>query len=453
MSPDILNGVRYRIQNADFGTFLERRGKSTLVLRNLKEQNTRQQWDLKKVEGSDTYELQNASDNDWVLSGKLSEIPSGSLMITKRSATSAGKKWKLVYDGLQPQIYMISSDLGDEDVLAFVDSSNTPAIERDSGIQDLSRINKSEEYRWKLVEVTPASLPDGDGKYRIRTLNGQAVHSLPGKKELSTTNQQRGDHRAWEIKNLGNGKCTVFNVQEKKFLSTEKDRSGEWMPVLSAVEQKWNIRVNSEFTWSIFIEHQISNSGIPVPLSLSLKDQTVILKPMKAAHNQIWLIEPTDAPIDNGSTGGNTGGGIDEIIQGSGLRPGEYKLQNNGPERFTVFLKINNTAGTFDVLAGRGDSEYSDFKVELKSGGRRGEVVIYYSANSVTRYLAVKDGILVGNTTAYFWIIELGPNSMFYICCGDSPELVLGTANSANKFVINQKTAGPSNLWSFYVPN
>jgi hypothetical protein len=462
MAPQILNGVKYRIQNADFGTFLERRDKSTLVLRNLKPESKRQQWVFTKDEKYDIYELQNADDLQYVLSGKTGNEPSspGFLTIARGPATSTGKKWKFVSDsGSQPdQLYMLSGDLGDDDVIAFVDSNSKPALQQDVNITDIRRINKGEDFRWNLVEVTPAELPDGDGKYRIRTLNGYAIHSLPGKKELSINNQQRGDHRAWEIKNLGNGKCTVFNLQEKKFLSTEKDRGEDWVPVLSTVQEKWDINETSEFTWSICIERQliINKYPVPVQLSLSLKDNTVILKPMKAAHNQIWLIEATDAPLDTPENGGDDGenqGGGGEVVPGSGLRPGEYLLRNNGPEAFTVYAKVNNATGSFDILAGR-NNESSDFKVELKAGGRRGEVYIYYSANRVTRYFAMRGGILVGDTAMYSWIVEQEPTSkLFYICDSNSPQSVLSTplAATPDKFVTKPKTNDRSNLWTFAI--
>lgn len=57
---------------------------------------------------------------------------------------------------------------------------------------------KNEEYRWRIIEAAPASLPDGDGEYRVRTLNGDAIHSttVSGRKVVSIQNQSRGDQRA-----------------------------------------------------------------------------------------------------------------------------------------------------------------------------------------------------------------------------------------------------------------
>lgn len=58
-----------------------------------------------------------------------------------------------------------------------------------------NRQSKEETYRWKIEEVDPALLPEGDGKYRIRTLNGMAIGMENGK-HLNIKNQNRGHHRA-----------------------------------------------------------------------------------------------------------------------------------------------------------------------------------------------------------------------------------------------------------------
>lgn len=108
------------------------------------------------------------------------------------------------------------------------------------------------------------------------------IHSLPNLDTLSIKNQNRGDHRAvcilyrhehinliypqWNIKDLGNGYCTLYNVGKKKYLAT-KLVSDSWVPYFSdepplslvstgsnEEEEKdnspWRIEVLSEFTWS-----------------------------------------------------------------------------------------------------------------------------------------------------------------------------------------------------------
>lgn len=71
---------------------------------------------------------------------------------------------------------------------------------------------KNEEYRWRIIEAAPASLPDGDGEYRIRTLNGDAIHStkVGGRKVVSIQNQNRGDQRAVRFSLLSNFFCVFF---------------------------------------------------------------------------------------------------------------------------------------------------------------------------------------------------------------------------------------------------
>lgn len=122
--------------------------------------------------------------------------------------------------------------------------------------------------------MTPASLPygtpepDGTTKYRIRTLNGRALHSIVGVKSLSIADEGTGNQREvrsdiihrcknancyqFVIVSKGNGKCSVFSVKEKKYLNVTKNpnNSDQWLPTLETEEHVWNIRQLNNITWS-----------------------------------------------------------------------------------------------------------------------------------------------------------------------------------------------------------
>jgi len=109
------------------------------------------------------------------------------------------------------------------------------------------------------VEVTPALLPEPkkkeDPRYRIRTLNGATLNADGEKLTIGETNEGTARHVGllyvlnvsgilifcqWLIEDKGNGRCTLQNAQNKKYLAASGSDS-LWIPGLSANPTFWDI--------------------------------------------------------------------------------------------------------------------------------------------------------------------------------------------------------------------
>lgn len=109
------------------------------------------------------------------------------------------------------------------------------------------------------------------------------------------------------------------------------------------------------------------------------------------------------------------------------LKSGEYFLCNLGPNEYYVSMNVNPV---FELVAGDKDDRNEvirflshrhyrqtlmillyQFKLESKAEGQPGEVVLYYSGNGLTKYLAIKNNRLVGEDSEFRWIIEQTPTS------------------------------------------
>ncbi|KAF8907846.1 hypothetical protein CPB84DRAFT_1767708 [Gymnopilus junonius] len=326
------------------------------------------QWIFTKDDSSSTYQIANASDLTYVLdAAPFASSGPDSRVICEEKTLAQAMRWRLTYgrnsndvDGL----YIVSADAGRNNVLLNSDISGMSRLALDASIRNIRTIDKDEEFRWKILEDSPASLPEGDvsteydRRYLIRTLNGNAVHSESGKKSLFVRNQNKGPQREWEIKSFGNGKCTIKNVQENAFLVTDKidDR---WEPVLSLRESmdKWDVQYLGKLNYTICIKPTTSGTVTERCYSLSLKEDTVVLREMKDAHNQIWHIEAKIASLDQpdpehssqtsatpevNSTQGR------KIIQN--LMEGEYYLRNSGNGNY--FLNSDGTWATINQKKG-----------------------------------------------------------------------------------------------------
>jgi hypothetical protein len=308
MALEILENVRYRIQSVDFVTFLEQRSRSKYAMRPQKDSNDlKQQWTFVKVstarDATPTYVIRNAHYNESFMNGarlNTSTPPTGAvspLDSSSRLPQAATAKWKLPPPNNSAArggnvFYMVTQQNA---LLRLVNSGSGPIIEQVANLDDIDSINQPEDYRWRILEVSPAMLPNGDGEYRIRNLNRETIHTA-GDTVLSINEKglDRGNHRVWEIKSKGNGKCTLKSVDKDGFLSTR--RSGDrWVPAFSASEKDWHIRCDNNFSYTIYVTEK-NEYGVISPFAISADDQIITLKPMKAAFSQIWLIEPTDAP-------------------------------------------------------------------------------------------------------------------------------------------------------------
>jgi len=462
---------RYRIQSVDMETFLERRN-TDVVLRPRKKGNANQEWNFVKTRDN-VYEIESVADSNWIL---IADISTGStpfpLVLDQRPVPSnqkTGTSWTF-YTASQSnnQLYMVSEELRANRVknyLVFVDSDGHASFKSDTDVkatQDFHRLDKGEDYAWRLVEVTPASLPDGDsnGQFRIRTMNGLVIHTLPNQDTLSTKNQNRGDHRAWIIKDLGNGNCTIYNVEKKKYLATRLV-SDIWEVVLadnpplalmstgSTAEQEkqsapWRIEAMSDYTWSIYVMRGTNREGFQGrdKLSLSLKNDTAILKPWKTAHNQIWMIEPTDAPVSSESKPTNDS----VVLSGSALTMNTaYKFMSNDR---SGGIRVAFSAGSYVAsLTNNTSFAPSPLLMERPASGQDGEVSIYRSLSGEKHYVALSANQVKVVVNPYSWTIEQAQAQGFYLIRDPQSKLYLSPSGSLNV----KAQSGPNDTTTFWV--
>ncbi|KDR69229.1 hypothetical protein GALMADRAFT_925296 [Galerina marginata CBS 339.88] len=450
MAPTLQPNVRYRIQNVDFGTFLERRNRNELLMRPMKE-TLQQQWFFSEKPADGTFQILNAEERGYLLDALASfNVAIG------RARNAQGPQWELAY-GPSRELYIVSADVGSDNVLLSCDSiSGALTLEQDSSNRNIRNISKEDNYQWRILEDSPATLPATDGKYRIRTLNGYTIHSEPDMTTLSIANQERGNHRAWEIISLGNGICTIKNVQEDAFLATALIDS-EWAPVLSKnlPAPEWEIASLGNMTYSIVVRRVIDNTGELRRLSLTLKDDTIILKPMKSVHNQLWYIEATDAPLDSTSTAVPTGipigqsAGAPKVL--IGLVEAEYFLCSDGGHYIYVNPSDQN------VLVDLGQKSLFKVKLVEDVGGIPGVAKVCFIHSETNRYLAYSalggNGyiLVLANRPLAAWRltpVSAGNFLRFTIIQDNSPEYGLSTENSNTRPIYSSDQGrGSYRIW------
>ncbi|KAF7968029.1 hypothetical protein HWV62_32126 [Athelia sp. TMB] len=281
---EILPEVKYRIQSIDYGTFLERRDES-VILRQLKKDNKNQeasppntiltlarsiihqQWTFIKRENtsSSVYEIRNLDDSDsWSLTackaGSVTNDNIGTVtdpILAVDSNDAAEKYWRFILKspGTSWDFYMMSE--ATSKLFAHVTLSTAPALQ----LQPISSIKPGAIMR-----------------------------------ALEINERFKNAHRyQFVIVSKGNGKCTIYSVKEKKYLNVTKNpnNSDQWLPTLETEEHVWNIRQLNNITWSICVDLEISKNQYGISTSITF---SLTVKNSTFAHNQLWLIEPADAP-------------------------------------------------------------------------------------------------------------------------------------------------------------
>ncbi|KAF8877303.1 hypothetical protein CPB84DRAFT_1795066 [Gymnopilus junonius] len=359
---NIQPNVRYRIQNVDFKTCLERRDDTNVVVRPQKDV-LEQQWVF--VANSDgTYSVVNAQKSlglDSSLDGSEAVFGQGHKVICTTLTSATGKSWRLARDEVRPDdIYFVNADLGPGGKSLLLSGlPHEPTFKEVDTIQDFTRIYQGYETRWKLVEDSATLLPYGNNDYIIRTLPGHSVHSRPGTDSLFVSEQFSGDQRRWQFESRGNGVWTIKNIKEDAFLIPHKTTDDEWVPILakasSDADKNWNIHNLGPVNYIFWVDRTVGNSRDPIRFALSLKENNlnVVLRPNKLSHNQIWHIDLSNGPEPDAPR---------QILPG--LMEGEYQLQNLSASRFLVNL------GTSVVNSINNQGVY--FKFEIAEGGSLG---------------------------------------------------------------------------------
>lgn len=473
----IRNKGRYRIQSVDFETYLERRGE-TLVLRPLKITSENQEWVfVKQPEKDNIYEIEPVSskriligqDTNGECSLFLEEKP-----IEIERGTKTGTSWTLyTASAFNDQLYIVNNDLRDskrvKSYLVYVDRKGDTTFNADLRVQsdqNFQMLSMGENYLWRLIEVTPTCLPSGNlnDEYRIRTLNGMVIHSVPNRESLSIKNQSRGPQRAWTIQDLGNGNVTLYNTGAKKYLAT-KLIDDTWEPVLSEraplalestgstreeedVKSPYRIEEISEVCWSICIWRKSNRFRGRDQLSLSLKDDTVILKPWKKAHNQLWMIEATDAPVP----ADNKLPDDDEISAGFSIKLNkQYEFRRNdglGGIRmvYNSAVNPNRFEATFDINSGFTPSQLT---MERNPTGQDGDVFIYRSLSG-KRYLNLSGSQVTVVENPYSWTIEQAQNSAYFLIRDTKSKLYISHNSRTGPLTVKSQSGAndTTTFWS-----
>ncbi|KDR71225.1 hypothetical protein GALMADRAFT_281874, partial [Galerina marginata CBS 339.88] len=217
-SPD----VRYRIQNVDFGTILERRFNVDLLMRAVDDE-LKQQWYFRRISDG-IFEIRNADDQDYM--AEASVDGSGySATCQKAVAGSAQRmQWKLV--DLGPKgYYILNTNFGRNNIFLLCEANDDlPNLGEDPSIRrNSTTITKEKNYRWRILEDSPSSLPDGgvSGAYVIQTLKGDFLHPegpAGARQTLSVAAEDLAVQHKWEIVDLGNGKATIKNCRDGAFM-------------------------------------------------------------------------------------------------------------------------------------------------------------------------------------------------------------------------------------------
>ncbi|KAF8877304.1 hypothetical protein CPB84DRAFT_1752189 [Gymnopilus junonius] len=347
---NILPNVRYRIQNVDFETCLERRDDTAVV------------WFF-VVNSDGTYSVVNAQKSlglDLSLDGSEAVFGQGNKVFCTAVTSATGKRWRLARDEARPDdIYFVNANRGPGGKSVLLSGlPHEPTFKAVDTIKDFTRIYQGYETRWKLVEDSATLLPYGNNNYTIRTLAGHSIHSRSDTDSLFVSEQISGDQRRWQFESRGNGVWTIKNIKKDAFLIPHKTNDDEWVPVLaktpSDADKNWNIQnlgpVNyfSYFGNARFwVDRTVGNSRDLIRFALSLKDDNTL------SYSQIWHIDLSNGPEPDAPR---------QILPG--LREGEYQLQSLSASRFLA------TSGTSVVNSINNQGVY--FKFEIAEGGDLG---------------------------------------------------------------------------------
>jgi hypothetical protein len=459
-------GVKYRIKNADYGTFLERRrvrrAADKILLRPEKD-TFYQHWIFVPIQGNPAaWRIQTVEDPEdaqynlpkTYLVGQTT--PNKVVKLDDQLDPKLDTDWMYVRGSLtDDKTYLVSSTSGRLPSMLFVDendeksvSIDTQAIRKPSELKDDSM---PMNYRWVITQVSPIDLPEGaDIHFRIRTLVGLALQ-LDSSGKLNTDKEdRRGSQRCWSVKDLGNGVCTIFNPEAKKYLTTYDKGSYDWAPTakpeneVKEEDRRWIIQPTSSFTYSISVERPIffQSEKRTQTLSLALDQGNAILKAKKAAHNQMWLIEPEDAALDV-PPGGKDPKQPNEVVPG--LLTGSYKFRNTDTRKF--FVSFTRSDDNWVIST---DTELNANKIKVEEKGKG--VVLYLAVSRLKIYISVdSSNRVVGlvNNDNYVWTIVSGPQSGQYFITASNGQVLTSPPSINANFSIASQSPDASKLWQF----
>ncbi|KDR69969.1 hypothetical protein GALMADRAFT_255307 [Galerina marginata CBS 339.88] len=352
-------GVRYRIQNVELSTCLERdsQGNVAMVRWRTSRQARAQQWTFDEVSNG-IYNIINAEDQSYRLEASIASPPPGFTLTAQGPAPGTTQEWKVLVSNFKT-FYLLNNP----NILLHLDKDDgaVPKLTQDLTIgaattgSILDRTKKPED-RWFITEDTPTKLADAEETYVIQTLKGDAIQcaaSPHGPAQLLFKVSHLGDEHKWKIVDLGNGRANIRGILVDQFLDVQQvGSSTEWTPVLLKVTPptpppEWEIQKVGEFWFSI-----TAKQTTPSPHALTVLDDVIVLKEYKNVPNQLWTLVPTDLASFKPLI----------AVSPTGRFPvGEYTLSNNLRPVYTWV----DSAGTLQAsLTDRGVY----FKFDLAAG-------------------------------------------------------------------------------------
>jgi len=426
--------VLYRIQSADLAEYLELSdvNDELIVTRPFKE-SLEQQWIFTPSGANDdTFKVLNAATENLRNPRFLTVITNDKNTVNALGVTNSDtpKTWSIKKTGKDFYTFTCKSSKRNYEV--FLVTQDT----RETGFLDVKTSNDAnfpQNQKWSVLEVTPSVPKD---TYRIRTLNGSAIHMKSGSGLVSVEVLEKGKHQEWEVLPMGNGKCTIKSVSETAYLGWEGSKDGFAQIAKTTLPQVWTVRSLGEYTYGVSMSYLMPDkTSITLALS-SGKDTEVILKPKKVSYNQIWLFEAVDVSKDDS---------VDE--------PPKYEPTTRYPE-ITAKAYFLRTVGTNQYIY----AISSPWR--FCPGGRTSQFNLAYVgtgsqftlAYSTSYYFGLSGDLVVPDDQATTtWILESGQDAQgvkcYYICLASKPSLVLTADTRADingwpLYTVSQKKNG-----------
>ncbi|KAK2465644.1 hypothetical protein APHAL10511_002188 [Amanita phalloides] len=286
-----VTGVKYRILNVDFLTYIEAldQGTADVRLRPWKESKL-QYWEFETVPGNvGFYYVRNVGNNKRCLYCDGSSITA----TTPTTTYSLAKIW------YENGSYRLTVRYSTTDY--YVNPDDYGAL-----MKATSTKNDTDKQKWQLITVaSPPSVPIYEGilqtgNYRIRNLDGKSLFTLPDKKFIGAVNlfvrPQRSEadklraYQRWIVTRQESGDYTIQNAGNNSYLgcTVATPTVGDSLVGLENI-YIWKFQSIGGFAWSI----RLPSGGLSVgSADNDIEDEDEMsLVPSDNTSSQIWFME------------------------------------------------------------------------------------------------------------------------------------------------------------------
>ncbi|KAK2459389.1 hypothetical protein APHAL10511_008594 [Amanita phalloides] len=371
---DPVPGVKYRIQSLDYQAYLELAdGSSTVRLRSAKETD-RQCWQFERGSGSSSYYVRNVANSTQYLYFNTSN----STVITYGGANTS---YSLVNVSYQDDAYKLSFYYTSTNYY-FYTVDNTTTVSATSTSQNV------EPQKWRLVPVTSQQIYNGplqSGTYRIRSLNGVSLLTMPSGQSIGSTNvyvrsqdqSDQGAYQRWTVTRQQSGLYAISNAGTNSYLGCNATALvGDGIVGLQNV-YLWDIYSAGGFAWSLRIPAAQLSVGAA---DYEIEDEgEMSLVPSDNTPSQIWFMENVLQNVNDQTIYMNAFGKPWRIAPGTAITS-KFKLKyidaNSAHFTLTYVAKTTPAPVVADVggylgLAGKG----TEFVLLEKDEGSPGYII------------------------------------------------------------------------------